>query len=177
MDLVWAPIAMFLSGVGASFAVGAVWKRDFVFAKGLILSSAAGFIGFVYWLSYWAVEEILVKLAFSDAITPVYGLVALLLIPFGKTILELAWRGMGLIGGGEEATQPTSTSTSAPLSEQKAVDDGRTKRETSKTVGKEATKKVLKKLKELRNSGVLKPEIYELCRIYLTTEVEEPEVV
>jgi len=174
MDLVWAPIAMFLSGVGASFAAGAVWKRDFVFAKGLILSSAAGFIGFVYWLSYWAVEEILVKLAFSDAVTPVYGLVALLLIPFGKTILELAWRGMGLIGGGEEVVQP---SIGTPVNEQKAVDDGsETKRETSKTSGKDdPTKIVLKKLKELRNSGVLKPEIYELCRIYLTTEVEEPE--
>jgi DNA helicase HerA-like ATPase len=176
MDLVWAPIAMFLSGVGVSFAAGAVSKRDFVFAKGLILSSASGFIGFVYWLSYWAMKEILVELAFSDAVTPVYGLVALLLIPFGKTILELAWRGMGLIGGSEEVVQPTSIGTL--VNEQKVADhDSEIKRETSKTAGKDdPTKTVLKKLKELRNSGVLKPEIYELCRIYLTTEIEELEV-
>lgn len=137
--LIIVPIAVLITGFFVTFVSFMASRNGAVLKRGLMVPVAA-LIVFNYYLAYRSIFDIMTKYAQFDLILPVYGLAILMMFPFTLNFLKLTWTGIGKIVSNR------------PL-----------------TVDEVTVNKVLEKLKECENMGIITGEVLEICRAHLSS--------
>jgi hypothetical protein len=142
-NLVVIPVLTLGIGITLSFGLFVMLKNRVVLRWSLMCPIVA-VVTFNYYLAYRCIVDIMTKFAQFDLILPLYGLVALTMLPFTINLLKLAWSGVSKLA-----------STKLPTANEVAIN------------------RVLEKLEDCERIGIITREALELCRAHLSGRSEE----
>lgn len=136
--LIAVPAVVFIIGLSVALVSFMVSRNGAVLKRGL-MAPVAALVAFNYYLAYRSISDIMTKFAFFDLILPLYGVAVLMMFPFTLNFVKLTWTGVSKLASNR------------PL-----------------TVDEAAVNKVLEKLKECENMGIISGEALEICKAHVS---------